>query len=106
MMGKDSLRVEFFRKLADRMKSETARENSFIQGFESFGKGCYVDSMPLPNEISWLIDEACCSHGTEGSYSQTWMFFRQDDETDLPVWYRMPPGNALNLSSKIVSHPE
>lgn len=69
MMGKDSLRADFFRKFAEKMKSEASSQNSYIQGFESFGKGCYVDSTPLPNEIRRLMSNACCSHGTEGSCS-------------------------------------
>ena len=99
MVGKDSLRVEFFRKFADKMKSEASSQNSYIQGFESFGKGCYVDSTPLPNEIRRLMSNACCSHGTEGSCSQIRMFLVLDDETDLPVWYGMTPGNVLDLST-------
>lgn len=99
MMGKDSLWVEFFRKFANKIKSEASRENSYIQGFESFGKGCYVDSIPLPNEIRRLMSNAYCSHGTEGSCSQTRMFLVLDDETDLPVWYGMTPGNVLDLST-------
>lgn len=99
MMGKDSLRIEFFRKFADMMKSKASSQSSYIQGFESFGKGCYVDSTPLPNEIRRLMSNTCCSHGTEGSCSQTRMFLVLDDQTDLPVWYGMIPGNVLDLST-------
>ncbi len=146
MMGKDSLRVDFFRKFADMMKSKSAGSNSYIEGSESFGKGCYVDSTPLPNEIRRLMSNAYCSHGTEGSCSQTRMYsyiegsesfgkgcyvdstplpneIRRlmsnaycshgtegscsqtrmslvlDDQTDLPVWYGMTPGNVLDLST-------
>lgn len=99
MMGKDSLRVDFFRKFADMMKSESCRMSSYIGGCESFGKGCYVDSTPLPNEIRRLMSNAYCSHGTEGSCMQTRMFLVLDDETDLPVWYGMTPGNVLDLST-------
>ena len=99
MMGKDSLRVDFFRKFADMMKSKSAGSNSYIEGSESFGKGCYVDSTPLPNEIRRLMSNAYCSHGTEGSCSQTRMSLVLDDQTDLPVWYGMTPGNVLDLST-------
>ena len=99
MMGKDSLQVDFFRKFADMVKSESTGIKSYIEGFEFFGKGCYVDSTPLPNEIRRLMSNAYCSHGTEGSCSQTRMFLVLDDQTDLPVWYGTTPGNVLDLST-------
>lgn len=78
MMGKDSLKVDFFRKFADMMKLKSSRMSSYIEGFESFEKGCYVDSTPLPNEIRKLMSNAYCSQGTAGSCSQTRMFLVLD----------------------------
>ncbi|WP_289220855.1 transposase [Ileibacterium valens] len=72
---------------------------SYIEGYESSGKGCYVDSTPLPNEIRRLISNAYCSHGKTGSCSQTRLFLVLDEETDLPVWYGLTPGNVLDLST-------
>ena len=45
------------------------------------------------------MSNAYCSHGTEGSCSQTRMFLVLDDQTDLPVWYGLTPENVLDLST-------
>lgn len=98
-MGDDSLRVHFFREFVKLMEKESQKENPYIQCAKEFGKGCYVDSTPLPNEIRRLMSNAYCSHGTAGSCLQTRMFLVLDDETDLPAWYGTTPGNVLDLST-------
>lgn len=94
-MGDDDLRIRFFRSFIDLMK----HSDGYIEDYKDFGKGCYVDSTPLPNEIQSLMSNACCSHGTEGNSLQTRMYLVLDDKTDLPVWYGLTPGNVLDLST-------
>lgn len=95
-MGDDSLRVNFFRCFVKIMKQETMAD---LGSSPEFGKGCYVDSTPLPNEIRNLMSNAYCSHGTAGSCMQTRMYLVLDDKTDLPVWYGLTPGNVLDLNT-------
>lgn len=94
-MGDDDLRIKFFRAFIKLMKHST----DYIDQYAEFGKGCYVDSTPLPNEIRSLMSNAFCSHGTEGNCLQTRMYLVLDDKSDLPVWYGLTPGNVLDLST-------
>jgi len=89
MMGKDSVRVSFFRTYVDLMRKKNPR----------FGKASYVDSTPLPNDIQNLVTNALCSHGVTQTSNQTRMVLVLDEETDLPVWYSLIPGNILDLQT-------
>ncbi len=85
-MGKDHVKVDFFRNFIAEMR----KINS------SFGNACYVDSTPLPNETEKNPYNALCSHGTDGAVIQTRLALVLDIETNLPVWYHVFPGNVLD----------
>ena len=53
LMGEDSLKVSYFRTFVAAMQKQDP----------SFGKGCYVDSTPLPNDIDNNPFNALCCHG-------------------------------------------
>lgn len=89
MMGSDHLKMKFFRELISMMRKRNPE----------FGKGCYVDSTPLPNAISDNPFNALCCHGVSSSQIQTRLVLVLDEETGLPVWYDIIPGNILDLST-------
>lgn len=89
MMGKDSTKVRFFRNFVSLMRKKDA----------DFGKACYVDSTPLPNEIRKLFSDALCSHGISSSSNQIRLVLILDEKTSLPVWYTLIPGNILDIST-------
>lgn len=88
-MGDDKIRVEFFKQFVKQMRKINPK----------FGKGCYVDSTPLPNDIQDNPFNALCSHGVESTYIQTRLILVLDQVTGLPVWYQIIPGNVLDLST-------
>ena len=65
----------------------------------SFGKGCYVDSTPLPNDIDNNPFNALCCHGVASSEVMTRLILVLDEETGLPVWYDIIPGNVLDINT-------
>lgn len=89
MMGNDHTRLSFFRNFVQQMR----------QTYPSFGKGCYVDSTPLPNDIRNNPFNALCSHGIASTSIQTRLALVLDIETGLPVWYQIVPGNVLDFST-------
>ena len=89
LMGKDNTRVSFFKTYVDLM-----RKNN-----KNFGKASYVDSTPLPNDIQNLVTNALCSHGVTQTSNQTRLVLVLDEETDIPVWYQLIPGNVLDLQT-------
>lgn len=89
IMGKDHIRVAFFRTYIDMMRTK----------YRNFGKVSYVDSTPLPNDIQNLVTNALCSHGVAQTSNQTRMVLVLDEETDMPVWYTLIPGNVLDLQT-------
>lgn len=88
-MGSDKFRLEFFKNLTNHLKTI----------YPDFGKGCFVDSTPLPNDIKDNPFNALCSHGVAGASVQTRLVLVLDRETGLPVWYEIIPGNVLDLST-------
>ena len=64
-----------------------------------FGKCCFVDSIPLPNDIRDNPFNALCSHGLAATSVQMRLVLILDDETGLPVWYDIVPGNVLDFST-------
>ena len=88
-MGQDESKVSFFRSFVGHIK----KENS------GFGKGCYVDSTPLPNGIRDNPFNALCSHGVEATSVQTRLVLVLDEDTGLPVWFTVIPGNILDFST-------
>ncbi len=88
-MGDDSIRVSFFRQFVQCMRKKNPK----------FGSACYVDSTPLPNDIQTMVTNAFASHGTAASVCQTRMVLVLDEETNLPVWFSLIPGNVLDLQT-------
>ncbi len=88
-IGDFDFRVGFFKNFVKEMRLT-------IPGF---GKGCYVDSTPLPNTISDLPTNALCSHGLGSVGIQTRLVLILDIVTGLPVWFDLLPGNILDLNT-------
>ena len=87
MMGKDRTRMSFFKAFIEKMR----------KAHPGFGRCCYVDSTPLPNDIEGNPFNALCSHGVESTSIQTRLVLVLDEETGLPVWYDIIPGNVLDI---------
>lgn len=88
-IGDFDFRLEFFRRFVKEMRLT-------IPGF---GRGCYVDSTPLPNTITDLPTNALCSHGLGSVGIQTRLVLILDIITGLPVWFDLIPGNVLDLNT-------
>jgi hypothetical protein len=89
LMGEDSTRMSFFATFIKAMRIKNP----------AFGRGCYVDSTPLPNDIVGNPFNALCSHGVSSASVQTRLVLVLDEETGLPVWYDVIPGNVLDIST-------
>lgn len=88
LLGDDRTKVAFFRAFVSLMREEDP----------GFGKGCYVDSTPLPNDISDNPFNALCCHGVGSSEVMSRLALVLDEKTGLPVWFDLIPGNILDLS--------
>jgi len=89
LLGSDDVKVSFLRKFIALM----CRSNP------SFGKGCYVDSAPLPNDIDGNPFNALCCHGVDSSEVMARLVLVLDGSTGMPVWYDVIPGNVLDLNT-------
>jgi|LFRM01.1.fsa_nt_gb hypothetical protein len=89
MMGNDPVKMAFFITFIEAMRKTNP----------DFGRGCYVDSTPLPNDIDDNPFDALCCHGVSSSMVQMRLILVLDEETGLPVWYDIIPGNVLDLST-------
>lgn len=89
MMGSDSVKVSFFRSFVATMQKKDP----------SFGKGCYVDSTPLPNDIDDNPFNALCCHGVSSSEVMTQLILVLDEASGFPVWYDIIPGNVLDINT-------
>lgn len=89
MMGKDETRLAFFQAFIKAMQ-ETSPE---------FGKACYVDSTPLPNDIEDNPFNALSCHGIASSDIMIRLILVLDEATGLPVWYDIIPGNVLDINT-------
>ena len=89
MMGSDKVKVSFFQTFIKHMQ----------QTNPDFGKGCYVDSTPLPNEIENNPFNALCCHGVSSSEVMTRLIMVLDEKTGLPVWFDIIPGNVLDINT-------
>lgn len=67
--------------------------------YPDFGKGCYVDSTPLPNEIKGHPLNALSRHGTESPSNQTRLVLILDKATGRVVWYMPIPGNVNDINT-------
>lgn len=88
-MRDDRVKVTFFRTFVHYMR----------RSVPDFGVGCYVDSTPLPNEITDNPLNALCSHGLANTSIQTRLALVLDESTGLPVWFQTLPGNVLDFST-------
>lgn len=88
-MGQDTIKMKFFKTFIDTMR----------EGNPSFGTGCYIDSTPLPNDIEDNPFNALCCHGVSSSMVQMRLVLVLDEETGLPVWYDIIPGNVLDINT-------
>ena len=89
MMGGDGVKTAFFKAFINEMRKANP----------GFGRGCYVDSTPLPNDVKDNPFNALCSHGVGHVAVQTRLVMVLDEETGLPVWYTLIPGNVLDVST-------
>jgi len=89
LMGEDCLKVSYFRAFVAAMQKQNP----------DFGKGCYVDSTPLPNDIDNNPFNALCCHGVSSSEIMTRLILVLDEATGLPVWYDIIPGNVLDINT-------
>lgn len=89
IMGDDRTKVKFFQKFVRYMRTI----------IPEFGKGCYVDTTPLPNSIENNPFNALSSHGVGSVGVQTRLAFIVDDITGLPIWYEVIPGNLLDFQT-------
>lgn len=89
MMGDDRTRMAFFKKFISFMRKESP----------DFGRGCYVDSTPLPNDIADNPFNALSCHGIASSSDQIRLILVLDEISGLPVWYDIIPGNVLDINT-------
>lgn len=89
ILGDDKTKVMFFRSFVSLMQKKDP----------SFGRGCYVDSTPLPNDIDDNPFNALCCHGVASSEVMTRLVLVLDEKSGLPVWYDIIPGNILDINT-------
>ena len=88
-MGDDNVKKAYFLALIANMRKD----------HPDFGRSCYVDSTPLPNESQDFPYTALCSHGTDGLVMQARLALVLDIETGIPVWFQVFCSNVLDHSN-------
>lgn len=88
-MGSDHVKVAFFKAFVEHMRKTNP----------AFGRGCYVDSTPLPNDIEDNPFNALCCHGVSSCDVMTRLILVLDEASGLPVWYDIIPGNVLDINT-------
>lgn len=86
-LGDDGVRMAFFQAFVG-MRRGTDPE---------FGRCCYIDSTPLPNDIDNNPFNAFSSHGESGV--QCRMVLVADIASGEPVWFKVIPGNVLDVNT-------
>lgn len=89
LMGNDDVKLGFFKKFISMMRKNNP----------NFGKATYVDSTPLPNDIINNPFNALSVHGVSQASIQMRLVLILDQETGLPVWYEIIPGNVLDINT-------
>lgn len=89
MMGADRIRTGFFKAYVKFMR----------KAFPGFGKACYVDSAPLPNDTDDDPFDAFADHGTGSSGNRMRMAVVLDSKMGLPVWFDIHSGDVLDLGT-------
>ena len=92
IMGDDYTRLSFFRTFIAAMRKTDP----------AFGKVCYVDSSPLPNEIDDNPFNALSCHGIASSSDQIRLILVLDEQSGLPVWYDIISDNVLDINTIIL----
>ena len=93
LLGNDSTKMQFFHAFISAMQKKDS----------DFGKGCYVDSTPLPNDIEDNPFNALCCHGVSSSEVMSRLILVLDEKSGLPVWYDIIPGNVLDINTIMVT---
>ena len=88
-MGEHEVKVLFFRNYIAFMRKK----------FPGFGRACYVDSTPLPNDVKNNPFNYFSDHGTGGQANQTRLVLIVDIETGKPIWFTFICGNILDLQT-------
>ena len=88
-MSDDTIKVRFFQTLLTEMRKENPE----------FGRGCYVDSTPLPGEAENNPFNALSNHGTGGAEMQSRLVLVLDIQTNIPMWFEIIPANVLDKST-------
>ena len=65
----------------------------------NFGQCCFIDSTPLPNDISNNPFAAFSNHGTGTSTCQTRLVLVLDQGSLLPVWFSIIKGNVVDMNT-------
>ena len=89
VMGDEATRISFFKAYVANMKKR----------FSEFGKGCYIDSTPLPNEAKDNPLNYFCSHGTDSAKLQTRLALVLDKALGRTVWYTALSGNINDINT-------
>ncbi len=92
LMGEGNLKFSYFRAFVPAMQKHGP----------SFGKGCYVNSTSLPNDIENNLLNALCRHGVVFSEVLTWLNLVLDEGTGLPVRCDIIPGNVLYTNTVLM----
>ena len=87
-MGEDHSKMAFFRSYVELMRKK----------YPDFGKACFVDSTPLPNDIDSPFS-ALCSHGIGATSMQMRLILILDESTLRPIWFDIIPGNILDINT-------
>ena len=88
MMGDDKFKVAYYKACVE-LKRKTN---------PNFGKSCFIDSTPLPNDIDSPFT-ALCSHGVESTSTQMRLALILDATHLDVIWYTIMPGNVLDFNT-------
>ena len=88
-MSNDNLKVTYFKAVLEEMRKTNP----------DFGRCCYVDSTPLPDEAENNPFNALSSHGANGAIIQSRLVLILDIQTSIPVWFEIIPANVLDKST-------
>lgn len=88
IMGEDKTKLAFFKSYVEMMRTN----------HPEFGKACFVDSTPLPNDIDTPFS-ALCSHGIAATAMQMRLVLILDEATLRPIWFDIIPGNVLDINT-------
>ena len=87
-MGEDKTKLAFFQSYIKMMRAT----------YPDFGKACFVDSTPLPNDIDTPFS-ALCSHGIAATAMQMRLILILDEASLRPIWFDIIPGNVLDINT-------